>query len=109
MPWWKGRGRGGWGGGPWPGNGPWSHLPPWERPGWRLGLGPGACWRLYGAPGWLAWLRGLLPWSRASTAPPFRPEDELRLLEDYKQRLQEALQGIEERIRELRRQLEEQG
>ena len=20
----------------WPGNGPWSHLPPWERPGWKL-------------------------------------------------------------------------
>ena len=33
----------------WPGNGPWSHLPPWERPGWKLfggqGRGRGQCIR----------------------------------------------------------------
>ncbi|RLE59315.1 MAG: hypothetical protein DRJ35_06045 [Thermoprotei archaeon] len=64
MAWWGwyGRGwRGGWWGwgrgwgwrGPWPGNGPFSYLPPWQRPGWLFGRG--ACWWLYGAPGWAVW------------------------------------------------------
>lgn len=50
MAWWGwGRGwRRGWRG-PWPGNGPFSYLPPWERPGWVFGRG--ACWRLFGWPG----------------------------------------------------------
>jgi hypothetical protein len=53
-PWWGfGWGyRWGWRG-PWPGRGPFSYLPPWMRPGWVYG--PGACWRLYGVPGWLAY------------------------------------------------------
>ncbi len=117
MAWWKGRGwgrgggcgrgwawwRGGWAG-PWPGRGPWSHLPPWERPGWVLG--PGACWRL-GIPGWLARIRGLLPWwSSSAPAATASEEYELRLLEEYKRGLEDALRGIEERIEELRRRLE---
>jgi len=108
MPWW-GRGRGGWGkgrggwAGPWPGRGPFADLPPWERPGWRLG--PGACWRIYGAPGWLAWPRGPEPWTRGSgQQPPASPEEaELRLLEDYRRRLEEELRSLEQRIEELRR------
>jgi hypothetical protein len=112
-PGWRGKGRGGWGPGwgwwrwgqQWPGRGPFADLPPWERPGWRLG--PGACWRLYGVPGWLARLRGYLPWPTSSTAgsgAPQSPEEaELRLLEDIRDRLREELRSIEERIEELRR------
>jgi hypothetical protein len=61
---WMG-GRGGWSG-PWPGRGPFSYLPPWQRPGWLYGRG--ACWWLYGAPGWAApWYRPWLPYY----APPY--------------------------------------
>ncbi len=67
MPPWWGLGWGwrrGWRG-PWPGNGPWSFLPPWERPGWYFG-GRGACWRVFGAPGWVVWGRYWWPtyWGR---------------------------------------------
>ena len=41
---WRGQGRGGGQGGPWPGRGPFSYLPPWQRPGWLYGRG--ACWWL---------------------------------------------------------------
>ncbi|WP_317894827.1 hypothetical protein [Pyrofollis japonicus] len=63
MAWrWWGRGwgwKGGWWG-PWPGKGPFSYLPPWMRPGWVFG-GRGACWRLFGLPGWIYWNR-YYPW-----------------------------------------------
>ena len=56
MAWWGGP-RGGWGRGgwlgPWPGRGPFSYLPPWQRPGWVFGRG--ACWSLFGMPGWMYW------------------------------------------------------
>jgi len=108
MPWgqgrgWRGRGRGwgAWGqwqgGGPWPGRGPFAYLPPWERPGWLLG--PGACWRLLGVPGWLAQARGLLPGSPQAASPE---EAEERLLEEYRRRLEEELRAVEERLREIR-------
>ncbi len=57
-----------------PGFGPWSHLPPWERPGWKYGR---CIWTL-------------------------SKEEELRMLEDIKRYLEEELEMIERRIRELR-------
>jgi len=55
-------------------------------------------------PGWLAWLRGLIPWARSSQQPPASPEEaELRLLEDYRRRLEDELRSLEQRIEELRR------
>ncbi len=80
MSWWRGRGwgwKGGWRG-PWPGNGPFSYLPPWLRPGWLLG-GRGACWRLYGIPGWAYWAYRYTPplvpyWARYPYPPyPYAP------------------------------------
>ncbi|QOJ79734.1 hypothetical protein IG193_01345 [Infirmifilum lucidum] len=86
MGWWR-RGR-------WPGNGPWAHLPPWERPGWIYG--PGYCWRAYGVPGWYYW-RSVL----GSAAP----QDEARVLEEYKRFLEEELRRMNE---EYRRFIEEE-
>ncbi|RLE88248.1 MAG: hypothetical protein DRJ96_05850 [Thermoprotei archaeon] len=66
MAWGWGGGRRGWIG-PWPGRGPFSHLPPWLRPGWLFGRG--ACWWLFGYPGW-AW-RGYWGWWPAYWRLPY--------------------------------------
>ncbi|MGQ9789006.1 MAG: hypothetical protein ACUVQM_06910 [Candidatus Hadarchaeaceae archaeon] len=70
--------------GPWPGRGPFSHLPPWERPSWLYG--PGACWRLY-AP---------LPY-----VPEIKPVAETEQLQAYVKELEQELESVRARIKQL--------
>lgn len=93
----RGGGRGaGRGFGMYPGNGPFSHLPPWERPGWLYGRG--SCWALgywQGTP------------TVGTTTPPPLPTDltvlknQKEILETQLKTLQESLERIEARLREL--------
>jgi len=102
---WGWRGRGSFG--PWPGRGPFSHLPPWERPGWLFGRG--ACQSLFGPPlGYGQYPPGAVPyWFQTQPYGPPRPEDEVTALEESKKELEEGLKGVEARIVELKKALEE--
>jgi len=113
MAWdWFGRGRGGWAG-PWPGRGPFSYLPPWQRPGWLFGRG--WCWQFL-APS-LRYARTLQPYPPYYPVTPYgyppapygtaTPAEELASLEDYKRTLSEEIKGIEARIEELKKLIEQ--
>ncbi|ADB57270.1 DUF5320 domain-containing protein [Archaeoglobus profundus] len=73
-----------------PGHGPWSDLPPWERPGWKFGRGRGWCW----------WYMSRY----LEDIPEYAPskEEEIRMLEDYARYLEQELERIKRRIRELK-------
>ena len=71
--------------GSWPGRGPYSHLPPWERPG--RSYEPGACWR-YHAP-------------RSFVKEPM-PTEETEYLKSYLKELEQELQSVEARIKQLK-------
>ncbi len=66
-----------------PGFGPWSDLPPWERPGWRF-RGRGWCWWYEDIP------------------REFTREDEIRMLEEYARCLEDELERVKRRLKELR-------
>ncbi len=71
-----------------PGFGPWSHLPPWERPGWKFGRGRGWCW-------WYYYNYGV--------NYGVDKETEIRMLEDEAAYLEERLREIKRRLDELRK------
>jgi|Deesub1362A_J573_1020465.scaffolds.fasta_scaffold00033_119 hypothetical protein len=67
----------------WPGRGRFSYLPPWERPGggWYFRRFRGCWW----APWWF----------------PSSPQEEIKVLKEYREFLNEELKWIEKRIQEL--------
>ena len=79
-----------------PGHGPWSDLPPWERPGWKFGRGRGR--------GWCWWYLSQYPEYPPEFPPEYAPtrEEEIRMLEDYARYLEEELERIKRRLRELK-------
>jgi hypothetical protein len=89
----------------WPGRGPFSHLPPWQRPGRAYGgrgygrgwnVDPRVCGRFPGLPRW--W------WADpAYTYPPPAPtpQDELVALEDSKKELGEEKASVEQEINDI--------
>jgi hypothetical protein len=90
-------GWGWWGRGPYPGRGPWSWLPPWERPGWYFGRG--WCW-------WWLYARAPPPPPPQPYYPPWLTASDLeayrKWLEDVRARLDQELQELEKRIKELK-------
>ncbi|OYT34231.1 hypothetical protein DRP04_01315 [Archaeoglobales archaeon] len=86
--WWRWRRR-------YPGFGPWSDLPPWERPGWRL-FGRGR--------GWYWWYPEYPPeeYPEYPEYPPIPKEEEIKMLEEEERYLEEELERIRRRLRELK-------
>jgi hypothetical protein len=86
-----------WGRGPYPGRGPWSWLPPWERPGWHFGRG--WCW-------WWLYARAPPPPPPQPYYPPWLTASDLeayrKWLEDVRARLDQELQELEKRVKELK-------
>ncbi|RLG22237.1 hypothetical protein DRN72_02500 [Methanosarcinales archaeon] len=76
----------------WPGRGRFSYLPPWERPGGRWWFRRfRGCW--WWAPWWF----------------PYSPEEEIKVLKEYRDFINEELKWIEKRITELRNSNSEEG
>ncbi|MGY5859448.1 MAG: hypothetical protein RTU63_08760 [Candidatus Thorarchaeota archaeon] len=92
----RGGGRGGGRGyGQWPGNGPFRHLPPWERPGWLYGRG--SCWTM-------GYWSGTNPTTIPQTTDVQSLQNQKDLLVQQLQSLQEAIDRIETRLKEVEKQ-----
>jgi hypothetical protein len=95
----RGGGRGGGRGyGQWPGNGPFRHLPPWERPGWLYGRG--SCWSM-------GYWSGTNPPATSqvdSVTNVQALQNQKDLLAKQLESIQQALQQIETRLKELEKQ-----
>ncbi len=79
----------------------------WWMPGWG-GRGWRWWYRTTGVPGWMRcrwWRTPWTPWDFPPYSPPFRPEDELEMLEAMREDLEAELEDIKKRIEELRREL----
>ncbi len=71
---------------------------PWWWPGWGRGWGWRWCFWATGMPGWIRWAR---PWWTYK----LRAEDELKMLEEFKEELEAELEDIKKRIEELKKEL----
>lgn len=104
---WRGQGRGGGQGGPWPGRGPFSYLPPWQRPGWLYGRG--ACWWLFN-PNLQATIPGVPSvgqQTQISPTVPTTPFMPTLTKEQEKQMLEQQLGFVEAHLEAIRKRLEE--